>query len=113
MGLFDGTPLERPVLCDRCGEDQSDCRCPPPTEPDTPHAKQTLKVRFEKRKRGKVVTVVAGFSCSKEQMRQTLTALKNDCGAGGTLDGSNLEIQGNHVARIRECLSGLGYRLHQ
>ena len=27
-GLFDGTPLVRPVTCQRCGKPLADCRCP-------------------------------------------------------------------------------------
>jgi translation initiation factor 1 len=115
VGLFDGTPLERPVLCERCGKDVKECDCPPveeqQVEPETPPEKQRLKLRTEKRKRGKVVTVVAGLSGSSQQKQLLLSELKDLCGAGGTIDDWNIEIQGKHVERISEYLRKKGYGL--
>ena len=108
MGLFDGTALERPVLCERCKSEIRLCKCPPL---DTPVSKQSLKIRLEKRKRGKLVTVVIGFHCSETQMAETLSFLKNQCGAGGSIDGESIELQGDHTQRIRELLTDRGYRV--
>ena len=108
MGLFDGTPLERPVVCDRCSLDVRLCRCPPL---DTPAEKQSLKFRLEKRKGGKLVTVVVGFHCSDQQLLTCLSALKSQCGAGGTINDGNVELQGDHTQRIGPILKTLGYRL--
>jgi translation initiation factor 1 len=108
MGLFDGTPLERPVLCDRCHADLKVCKCPPP---DVAPEKQKLKVQIEKRKKGKLVTTVAGFSGSENQKREILVALKNSCGAGGCLSEEGIEIQGDHEQRIRRQLTDMGFRL--
>ncbi len=108
MGLFDGTALERPNLCNRCQKELRICLCPPL---DTPAEKQLLKIRLEKRKRGKLVTVVSGFHCSDQQMQETLSFLKSQCGAGGTFDESNIELQGDHTLRIANLLSGRGYRI--
>ena len=108
MGLFDGTALERPVLCDRCGEEIRSCQCPPM---DTPAAKQSLKVRLDRRKRGKLITVVSNFHCSDQQIQETLTALKNKCGAGGSIEEGNIELQGDHTQRVPELLIARGYRV--
>lgn len=108
MGLFDGTALERPVLCDRCRQELRSCHCPPL---DTPPEKQLLKIRLDKRKRGKLVTVVSGFRCSDKQMQETLNDLKNQCGAGGTIDEANIELQGDHTHRLAELLKSRGYRV--
>ena len=115
MGLFDGTALERPVFCELCGQDAKACTCTPEdveaAKPDTLPAKQLLKVRVDKRKRGKLITVVAGFSCKPPQLKSLLTQLKNHLGAGGTIEGETLEIQGDHVARASAELQRLGYRV--
>ncbi len=114
MGLFDGTALERPVLCEQCGGNVKECDCAPPEPekaPDTPPEKQRLKVRVEKRKRGKMMTVAAGFSCQPEQLQDVLTGLKNHCGAGGTIDGEQVEIQGSHSGRVTEFLKQRGYKV--
>lgn len=108
MGLFDGTALERPILCERCGKDVKVCQCPPE---DVLPGKQSLKVRVEKRKRGKLVTVIAGFSCSVEQMQSTLSRLQTQCGAGGCVADGNIELQGDHTSRAPALLTSLGYRV--
>ena len=108
MGLFDGTVLERPVLCDRCKTETRLCKCPPL---DTPVSKQSLKIRLEKRKRGKQVTVLSGFHCSELQMAEMLSILKSQCGAGGSIEGECVELQGDHSQRVRELLIEKGYRL--
>ncbi len=108
MGLFDGTALERPILCDRCQNESRSCQCPPL---DTPTEKQLLKIRLDKRKRGKLVTVVSGFHCSDKQMQDTLSFLQSQCGAGGNIDESHVELQGDHKLRIAALLSARGYRI--
>ena len=108
MGLFDGTALERPVLCERCSQELRVCKCPPL---DTPAAKQSLKIRLDKRKRGKLITVVTGFHCSDNQIKETLASLKSQCGAGGTVEGADIELQGDHMQRIPDLLTALGYRI--
>ncbi len=108
MGLFDGTSLERPVLCDRCREAVGQCKCP---RLDIPAEKQSLKIRLDKRKRGKLVTVVSGFRCSQMQIKETLGALRRECGAGGTMDGENIELQGDHTQRMAELLIARGYQI--
>jgi translation initiation factor 1 (eIF-1/SUI1) len=42
-------------------------------------------------------------------MPALLTQLKNQCGAGGTLDGQTLELQGNHLERLRMLLADAGF----
>lgn len=115
MGLFDGTPLERPVICDRCSLDVKECSCPPVEEaveePVVAPEKQSPKLRVEKRKRGKTVTVVAGLRGSTAQRQELLKQLKNECGAGGTLAEGNVEIQGNHLKRLEAALRSLGYKM--
>lgn len=113
MGLFDGTALERPVLCATCGGDVKLCKCPPviEAEADTPPAMQLLKVRVDRRKRGKLVTVISGFSCLTSQLQQTLSHLQSQCGAGGTIDEQNIELQGDHTARVPSLLVARGYRV--
>ncbi len=114
MGLFDGTSLERPVICDSCGADAKQCNCPAEsTRPvEVPPADQRLQVALEKRKRGKVVTAISGLTGSIEQNKRLLKNLKQDCGAGGMLEGSQIELQGDHRQRVSQLLRAAGYRLN-
>ena len=111
--LFSGTPFDRPPVCDRCGKLESACACSPISKPknQTPPAKQTVRLAIEKRKKGKLVTVIRGLSATDNDLPALLGKLKDRCGAGGSLDGDTLEIQGNHVDRLRTLLGEIGYRV--
>ncbi len=111
MRLFAGTPFDRPPHCDRCGELESVCTCPPPEPERVAPETQTAALRVEKRKRGKVVTVVRGLNPADNDLAGLLTRLKNICGAGGTLADGALEIQGSHIERIRTELVNIGYKV--
>ena len=115
MRLFEGTPFDIPPTCERCGKLERECACPPlpaaaTSAPRVPPEQQTAQVVVEKRKRGKVVTVVRGL-VEQPALDELLTQLKTACGAGGTLKEGTLEIQGTHRDRVREVLKASGYRL--
>ncbi len=115
MRLFEGTPFDIPPKCDRCGELESDCDCVPEEDAIAEQldpATQTAKLSVEKRKKGKVVTVVCGLARAGNNLDELLTQLKNACGAGGTLKDETIEIQGKHVDRIRETLVRIGYKVN-
>ena len=111
MRLFAGTPFDRPPTCDRCGKLESDCDCLPLPAPRIPPAQQTARLSIEKRKKGKVVTVVRGLPAEGNDLPELLRQLKSQCGAGGTIQDDCVEIQGEHVERIRAALSEIGYRV--
>jgi translation initiation factor 1 len=112
MRLFEGTPFDRPPRCERCGELETDCRCPPPPPARIPPEKQTARLAVEKRARGKHVTVVRGLPAEGNDLPAVLAALKSACGAGGALKDETLEIQGDQRQRVRDVLTGIGYRVH-
>lgn len=109
--LFAGTEFYQPARCERCGKLEENCQCPPAPIPRLPPEKQTAKLSIEKRKKGKVVTVVRGLPVERNDLSQLLSTLKTICGAGGALKEDALEIQGSHIDRIRESLKTLGYRV--
>jgi translation initiation factor 1 len=110
MRLFEGTEFEIPPKCDRCGELEKDCQCPPLPNAQLPPEKQQLRIALEKRKKGKWVTVIRGLAEFNEHST-LLTQLKNHCGAGGTIKESTIEIQGDHQDRVTEKLRSLGFKL--
>ena len=111
MRLFEGTEWDRPPVCEQCGELEKDCTCPHPPRLLTASEKQTACLNVEKRKKGKVVTVIRGLPARENDLPALLGQLKTACGAGGTLKDDLLEIQGNHLDRVRDLLTGLGYRV--
>jgi len=108
MRLFAGTPYDQPPKCDRCGALESDCTCPS-FAAFIPPGEQVARLTVEKRKKGKVVTVVRGLSAANNDLPALLRRLKSQCGAGGTIQDDRIEIQGEHIERIRKILNELGY----
>ena len=114
MRLFEGTEFYQPPRCDKCGDLEEQCQCPAPQPKQLPPEKQTAQIRVEKRKKGKVVTVIGGLSEGNpgKHLNDLLTHLKNSCGAGGTIQSGKIEIQGNHEERVRNLLQKAGYRVN-
>jgi len=109
--LFAGTPWDRPPTCDRCGRLEAECQCPPPVAEVVrlDPAKQTARLRVEKRPKGKVVTVVSGLSAEGNDLDALAATLKTKCGAGGTVKDGAIELQGDHVAKAESALAAIGY----
>ncbi len=112
-GMFDGTPLERPVTCELCSKTVASCMCPRDRLSGVvlrPQDQQ-LRIRREQR-RGKFVTVIAGFaprSDRTDDLAAILKQLKSKLATGGTLDGTAIELQGDHRDRLVDHFKALGY----
>lgn len=81
-----------------------------------PPQQHNLKVlRDKKGRKGKIVTMITGFSLTEADLKALTKQLKNLCGAGGTskLDpaGQVVEIQGDHREKVAEKLRTLGYKV--
>lgn len=113
MGLLAGTAWDRPPECERCGRLESECQCPPAAAPSSlvPPEKQTARLSVERRKKGKVVTVIRGLAPEANDLPALLTRLKNACGAGGAIEDDGLEIQGDQLDRLRKLLAEFGYKV--
>ena len=108
-GLFAGTPLERPVTCERCNLPLAACRCPRAADGRILLPRdQPARVRREKRS-GKTITVIAGLDPAATDLPALLATLKKLLATGGTVTNDTLELQGDHRDRILERLISLGY----
>ena len=80
-----------------------------PTDADA--AKQVIRVTLDRKRRaGKTVTVASGFQHTADSLNAVAATLKKKCGSGGTAKDNEIEIQGDHVARVMTELQKLGYR---
>ena len=71
-----------------------------------------VRLRREKSGRGgKTVTTITGLPGGEADLEAMLKALKQLCGAGGSREGTTLEIQGDHRDRIQARLEALGHRV--
>jgi translation initiation factor 1 len=109
--LFAGTPFDIPPRCDRCGELEQECQCEPlPAEKVAPE-KQTAKVRVDRRKHKRLITVVWGLSEESSDLPDLLSKLKSACGTGGSLQSEQIELQGDHLERVKKQLREIGYKV--
>jgi translation initiation factor 1 len=91
------------------------------TNPEKPAAKlgydgklQHLTVRLDsKRRRGKTVTLITGFQSTPDELQGIATQLKKQCGAGGQVLDNEIEIQGDHRAKVVAKLTGMGFSVRQ
>lgn len=62
---------------------------------------------------GKMVIVIHDFApfISKQSIEDLARRLRSACGCGGTIKERTIEIQGNHVERIRSLLEEEGFRV--
>jgi len=126
VGLFDGTKWENASQCQVCGKSVSDCSCPSDLPGNTANGegggetsrspwkspeKQTARVRVEKRKAKRVVTVITGLIATESDLPGLLSKLKGACGAGGALEEENLVIHGDQADRAAAVLRQIGYRV--
>ena len=78
---------------------------------ELPPAQQNPRVQASRKgRKGKTVTIVSGLQLKPETLESLLKQLKNQCGAGGTLKESEIEIQGDHTQKIAQILIELGYK---
>lgn len=72
----------------------------------------TLHMRIEKSgRKGKIVTVITGFQHNPQTMEKIAKELKQFCGAGGTVKGMVIEIQGDQRARLQDKLTSMDYNV--
>jgi translation initiation factor 1 len=82
-----------------------------PENLDCPVERQNLRIQTSKAgRKGKTVTIVTGWQHSPDKLAQLLKQLKTQCGSGGTLKDSTLEIQGDHKQKLLQFLTELGYK---
>ncbi len=69
-----------------------------------------LDVSLDSRKRrGKTVTLVTGFQSRPGELEEIVQDLKRLCGTGGRAMDNEIELQGDHRAKVVEKLKGMGY----
>ncbi|PIN90827.1 stress response translation initiation inhibitor YciH [Candidatus Pacearchaeota archaeon CG10_big_fil_rev_8_21_14_0_10_34_76] len=75
---------------------------------DLAKSEQKITVRTEKRRYGKVITIVSGFDKGID-VKGTAKALKAALACGGTVKDGNIELQGEHKRQVRPVLVKLGF----
>ena len=66
-----------------------------------------IKIKVEKRKYGKLVTIVEGIE--EVHLKHLVVKLKNRCAAGGTFKKGKIVLQGDHRHTVKEVLEKEGF----
>ena len=69
---------------------------------------QSIKVHIEKRRYGKLVTVIDGIGKGVD-INNLAKQLKTKCATGGTSKGGVIELQGDHTKKVNDVLSDMGF----
>lgn len=71
---------------------------------------KSVRVSLDRKgRKGKTVTLVTGFQHNPQTMQEIAKILKEYCGAGGTVKGMVIEVQGDQRKKIAEKLRDLNY----
>lgn len=92
------------TICEKCGLPQELCMC-------ESIAKETQKiiVKTEKKKFGKVYTVIEGVDNKEIDLKNLASQLKSKFACGGTAKDGRIELQGDHKQKAKEELMKAGF----
>ncbi len=90
-----------PEICPKCGLPKDICVCG-----EISKEQARITIRAEKRRYGKYVTLVEGLESDQKDM---MKKLKGKLACGGTLKEGVIELQGNHVSKVKEILVSMGF----
>ncbi len=90
-------------VCNQCGLPQDLCVCEA-----IAREQQKIIVKVEKRKFGKKYTIIQGVE-KEANIEEIFKKLKNKFACGGTAKSGQIELQGDHKARMKPVLVELGF----
>jgi len=91
-------------ICPKCGLPKEACVCETIAK-----TKQKIKIYPVKRKYGKISTLISGIDSRDIDLKQIASQLKSELACGGTVKNGRIELQGDHVKKVKEKLVSLGF----
>ena len=70
---------------------------------------ELIKIKVEKRKWGREVTIIEGLRMDDAHLKKLAKQLKSKLATGGTVKNGRIELQGDHRDRVKEILEEMGY----
>jgi len=81
-------------ICNKCGLPKDLCVCE-----EIAKESQQILIKTEKRKFGKVYTIIEGINAKEIDTRELLKKLKNRLSCGGCFKRGRVELQGDHLPK--------------
>ena len=91
-------------ICEVCGLPTDLCVCN-----EISKDQQRIRVRLERRKWNKPVTVIEGLEAKSVDLGIIAKQLKSFCACGGTAKNGQILLQGDHRDKIADRLISLGF----
>lgn len=91
-------------VCPKCGLVKELCVCETIAKEE-----QRVQIRKEKRRFGKMITVVTGINAKAIDIKDVAKRLKSKFACGGTVKGNVIELQGNHEDGVKKELIKMGF----
>lgn len=91
-------------ICPKCGLPKEACVCEVIAK-----SEQKIRVELVKKRYGKMVTMVTGIDPKDVDLKGIAKELKNELACGGTVKNNEIELQGEHVRKVKDKLISLGF----
>jgi len=91
-------------ICPKCGLPKEACVCEVIAK-----TAQKIKVVPVKKRYGKMATVISGIDPKMIDLKNLAKQLKEQLACGGTIKNDEIELQGEHVKKVKEKLISLGF----
>lgn len=91
-------------VCQKCGLPKDLCICETMAREE-----EKIKVSLADKRFGKKATVITGVSGDVD-IKNVVKELKTKLACGGTFKNKTIELQGNHMKRVRDILVKMGFQ---
>tara|TARA_Y100000310_G_scaffold345610_1_gene467275 strand:- start:258 stop:593 length:336 start_codon:yes stop_codon:yes gene_type:complete len=91
-------------VCSKCGLPQDLCVCETIAKEE-----QKIEIKIVKRRFGKMATVISGINSKEINLKDLAKKLKSKLACGGTSKEGKIELQGNHMQKVKEFLVEQGF----
>jgi len=91
-------------ICPKCGLPTEICVCE-----DLAREQQKIIISVDKRRYGKMMTIVDGINSNELDIDSLSTKLKKKCASGRTIKDGRIELQGDHRSKVKETLDEMGF----
>jgi translation initiation factor 1 len=91
-------------ICPKCGLPKELCVCE-----EIAKEQQKIEISVDKRRYGKMMTIVDGINSNDLDIDALITKLKKKCASGGTIKEGKIELQGDHRTKVKETLEEMGF----
>ncbi len=93
-------------ICPVCGLPAEICVCETIAK-----ERQYVVISSDKRRYGKIVTIIEGIDTSTISIHDVAKELKTKCAAGGTVKDGRIELQGDHKKKVQKVLEEMGFHV--